>query len=626
MCGIVGILARGESLVPGLLERATASLAHRGPDDSGTIVLHARASEPLDIGLGHRRLAILDLSPLGHQPMHDPATGNWIVFNGEIYNFREIRQELEKEGHVFQSRSDTEVLLKAYSRWGEECLSRLRGMFAFAIWDSAKSRIFLARDPMGVKPLYYCSAGTHLLFASEIRTLLGTGLVPRKLDHAALLQYLSFGSVYDPNTAIESIHSLRAGHFLTWEDGKVRETCYWNPPPQAIARGSREELEREIRQMLEESIQMQTVSDVPVGVFLSGGIDSSAIVAMLSRKQRPSTFSVVFREADYSEAEYSRAVAQRFQTDHHEMFLSAAEALAAAPAAISAMDQPTIDGLNTYIISKAAREAGVKVVLSGLGGDELFAGYSNFRAVPRMENFLRYWKHLPGHQALGAALFAGQSSSDRTHKLRALATANGRLVHPYFLSRMLFAPAQLGALVRSQNGWLRAHAPLQEALDRTGQMDAINRVSYLETRCYMLNTLLRDSDVMSMAHGLEIRVPLIDQTLATGLLSIPGRRKLIGRTPKPLLVGAVRGELPDEIICRRKRGFTLPFEHWLKHEMRQAVEQSIYAITEGPLGAVLDPGAVKRVWKDFLEGHTSWSRPWSLHVLERWCHQNCLSA
>jgi len=626
MCGIVGILARGESLAPGLLERATASLSHRGPDDSGTIVLHARASEALEVGLGHRRLAILDLSPLGHQPMNDPATDNWIVFNGEIYNFREIRQELEKEGHAFHSRSDTEILLKAYARWGEDCLSRLRGIFAFAIWDSARDRIFLARDPMGVKPLYYCSSGTHFLFASEIRTLLGTGLVQRNLDHAALLQYLSFGSVCDPNTAIESIHSLRAGHLLTWENGKIRETCYWNPPPQATESGSREGFEQGVRQMLEESIQMQTVSDVPVGVFLSGGIDSSAIVAMLSRKQRPSTFSVVFREADYSEAKYSRAVAQRFQTDHHEMLLSATDALDAARAAISAMDQPTIDGLNTYIISKAAREAGVKVVLSGLGGDELFAGYSNFRTVPRMENFLRYWKHVPGHQALATAFFAGQSSSDRNHKLSALATANGRLVHPYFLSRMLFAPAQLGGLIHSQEGWLRAHAPLQQALDCTGQMDAINRVSYLEIRCYMLNTLLRDSDVMSMAHGLEIRVPLIDQTLATGLLSIPGRRKLTGRTPKPLLVGAVRAELPDEIIYRRKRGFTLPFEHWLKHEMRQEVEQSIHAIPEGPLGAVLDRGAVKQVWTDFLEGRTSWSRPWSLHVLQRWCHQNGVSS
>jgi asparagine synthase (glutamine-hydrolysing) len=625
MCGIVGILARGGSVRPDMLDRATASLAHRGPDDSGTIMLRQDAPEHLEVGLGHRRLSILDLSPLGHQPMHDSASGNWIAFNGEIYNFREIRRELESRGHAFRSGSDTEVLLKAYCHWGEQCLGRLRGIFAFAIWDAAKSRIFLARDPMGVKPLYYSSSGTNFIFASEIRTLLGTGLVSRRLDHAALVQYLSFGSVYEPNTAIENIHALRAGHFLTWEKGNVRETCYWNVPRVAAATRRKPELEQEIRSKLDESVHMQTVSDVPVGVFLSGGIDSSAIVAVLSREQLPSTFSVVFREADYSEAEFSRAIAQQFQTDHHELLLSSADVLAAAPAAIDAMDQPTIDGLNTYVISKAAREAGVKVVLSGLGGDELFGGYSSFQDVPRMENFLQYWKHVPAYRALANTFFDARSSSDKNEKLRTLTTANGSLVHPYFLSRMLFTPMQVSALFAGEVD-SRSQSPLRQALSYTTQMDPINRVSYLETRCYMLNTLLRDSDVMSMAHGLEIRVPIIDHKFTELLFSVPGADKLNRGTPKHLLVGALRSELPDRIIHRRKRGFTLPFEHWMKHEMRPAVEQSLRKLSAGPISSVIRSDAVQRVWQDFLDGRTSWSRPWALHVLQCWCEANDLSA
>jgi asparagine synthase (glutamine-hydrolysing) len=627
MCGIVGILARdGANVAPEVLQRATASLSHRGPDDSGTIILPGRVHGAVEVGLGHRRLAIIDLSSQGHQPMHDPATGNWIVFNGEIYNFQEIRKELEAEGVALTSRSDTEVLLKGYARWGKDCLRCLRGIFAFAIWDSVANRLFLARDPMGVKPLYYSSAGQYFVFASEVRTILSTDLVPRRLDPAAALQYLSFGSICEPNTAIQGVRLLRAGHSATWENGEICESSYWGPGLDSLKSKSGKDKEKEavegIRQELDDSIQMQTVSDVPVGVFLSGGIDSSVIVAALSRKTQPSTFSIIFREAEYSEAQYSRAVAKRFHTDHHEILLSAGAALDSASAAVKAMDQPTIDGLNTFVISQAARNAGVKVVLSGLGGDELFGGYNSFRTVPRMETFLRYWKHLPAHRPLGQTLFAMQSSSDKNRKLHALTTENGRLLHPYFLSRLLFTPAQLTTLAASHDSWTDAQAPLREALSATTQMDAINRVSYLESRCYMLNTLLRDADVMSMAHGLEIRVPLIDHRLTEKMFAIPGALKLKKGIPKALLVGAIQEQLPHEIVYRKKRGFTLPFENWLRNDMRRPVEESIRATPGGPLATVLKKGAAEQVWQDFLLGRTSWSRPWSLHVLQRWCDAN----
>jgi asparagine synthase (glutamine-hydrolysing) len=633
MCGIVGILARGTTVSPEALEKATRSLAHRGPDDHGTVIVREQATDAVEIGLGNRRLAILDLSPLGHQPMHDPETGNWIVHNGEVYNFREVRAKLEREGVEFRSHSDTEVVLKAYGRWGERCLVEFRGMFAFAIWDVQRHRLFVARDPMGIKPLYYTQTGSHFLFASEIRTLLGTGLVRRKVDSAGLLSFLTFGSVYEPATWIEGIRALPPGCFLTWERGEVREQSYWDLNHTAASAdpagggGSRRELEERVHAVIDESVRMQLVSDVPVGVFLSGGIDSSSLVGILSRSGvRPSTFSIVFREAEFSEAEHSRAVAQCFQTDHHEITVSQDDVLQAIPSAIAAMDQPTVDGINTYFVSQQARAAGVKVALSGLGGDELFAGYSNFATVPRMERFSETWKHVPGSlRAAAAGVFAGlRPENDQNRKLAALLRENGRLVHPYFLTRMLFTPGQRESLSKATNREAadQFEGSLRERLGAAKRLDPVNRVSYLESRCYMLNTLLRDSDVMSMAHGLEVRVPLIDHQLAEQAMRLPGAWKMNKAEPKPLLVGALRGALPESIVHRPKRGFTLPFERWVREALRPEVEGALSKMTDGALSGELSGQAAKAVWSDFESGKTSWTRPWALFVAQRWCEQN----
>jgi asparagine synthase (glutamine-hydrolysing) len=563
--------------------------------------------------------------------MQDPETGNWIVFNGEIYNFREVRQKLESEGTQFRSQSDTEVLLKAYARWGERCLDELRGMFAFAIWDAVRHRLFLARDPMGIKPLYYCSQGQYFLFASEVRTLLGTGLVPRQLDRAGLLNYLSFGSVYDPVTLIQGISNLRAGHYLVWEKGSAREVRYWDlvREPLDPSASERSALEDDLHATLDESVRMQTVSDVPVGVFLSGGIDSSSVAGILSRAgSRVSTFSIVFGEAEFSEAAHSRLVAKKFGTDHHEILVSPADALQAIPNAVQAMDQPTIDGLNTFLISKQVRAAGVKVVLSGLGGDELFAGYSTFRTVPRMERFAHWWRYLPrfAQSPLAGAFGLFASRTDQTRKLLALARTNGAVPHPYFLARMLFTPDQAEDLAEFPESAIE-HAgwSLKENLQHARDLDPINRVSYLEARCYMLNTLLRDSDVMSMAHGLELRVPLIDHRLAEKIMRMPGAWKLDERTPKPLLVGALGSALPETIVYRKKLGFTLPVEYWLRHELRNRVEEGLKETASGPLSSVVDTSGVESIWQAFLRRETSWSRPWGLYVLQEWCRLNAVT-
>jgi asparagine synthase (glutamine-hydrolysing) len=637
MCGIFGIVVRNGSVEPELLERATESHAHRGPDDAGTIILRDTFPGPVEIGLGSRRLAILDLSPLAHQPMHDPETGNWIIYNGEIYNFHDVRDELEQAGTSFVSNSDTEVLLKAYRRWGEQCLAKFRGMFAFAIWDARRHRLFVARDPMGIKPLYYAEVGSSFLFASEVRTLLGTGLIPRRLDYAGLVNFLTFGSAYDPFTLVEGVRALPAGHTLTWDNGKLQESRYWDLVDDdqgeiaVNSLGSDEKRAAEnLQPVLEEAVRLQLVSDVPVGVFLSGGIDSSALVSILSRGDvRPSTFSIVFREAEFSEAEQSRAVAARFRTDHHEISVSQADVVASISDALGAMDLPTMDGINTYFVSREARKAGLKVALSGLGGDEVFAGYSSFRTVPRMERFAQWWKYIPGalRSPLASAFAAFSQESDQNRKLATLAQGNGHILHPYFLSRMLFTPAQRDFLFPSAARFAdAASASVSATLRRAQALDAVNRVSYLESRCYMLNTLLRDADCMSMSQGLEVRVPLIDHQLAKAVLALPGRWKL-NSAPKKLLVGALAGSLPEEILDRPKRGFTLPFEHWMRQELRSEIEPvlSPNRIDAGPLAGVLDGGRVQQVWNDFLSGTISWSRPWSLYVLQRWCESHLQS-
>jgi len=635
MCGIFGIIGLNARVPAGILERATLSLTHRGPDDGGTVTLQDSAREEIEIGLGNRRLAILDLSPHGHQPMRDPATGNVIVYNGEVYNFREIRTRLEREGTVFVSSSDTEVILKAYAHWGERCLDEFRGMFAFAIWDAQRHRLFAARDPMGIKPLYFHHSDRYFIFSSEVRSLLGTGLIPRRISAAGLSNYLTFGSLYDPNTMIEAVNSLPPGCHLIWENGRLEQAQYWDliapgeNQLQNVSAESRADLETQVAETLDESVRMQLVSDVAVGVFLSGGIDSSSLVGIMSRNGvRPSTFSIVFREADFSEAEFSRAVAQHFRTDHHEITVSQSDFFAAIAPAIHAMDLPTIDGINTYFVSERTRAAGVKVALSGLGGDEVFAGYSSFRTVPRMEHFASLWRHMPKpvRSPLSAIFGAVAPRNDQNRKLTALGSSNGRAIHPYFLSRMLFMPDQQSNLLpETFKNVLYTDESLAEKLSHAQQLDAINRVSYLESRCYMLNTLLRDSDVMSMAHGLEVRVPLIDHRLARQVLRLPGSWKLNRKTPKPLLVEALAGQLPDKIIHRPKRGFTLPLEHWLRGAMRSSVEESLAKIDDGPLSGTISPPAARKVWEDFLAGRTSWSRPWSLYVLQKWCCQNIAS-
>src|SRR5258706_9461755 len=453
MCGIFGVVARGTSLSACTLEKATHTLAHRGPDDAGTVIIDSGSAE-CQLGFAHTRLSIIDLTPLGHQPMQDSSTGNWIVFNGEIYNFRDLRGELERAGAEFRSQSDTEVILAAYRVWGEDCLTRLRGMFAFALWDAQRQRLLLARDPMGIKPLYYYQ-GKCFLFASEVRSLLDTELVPRKIDSTGVLSYLSFGSVCEPWTIVEGIRAVPPGHVLTVEQGTVSLREYWSPLRPSIGNLAQDESSRNgtstarLPSILREAVLSHLVSDVPVGVFLSGGIDSSSLVAVMSNNGvRANTFSLVFDEEEFNEAPYSREVARRFGTRHLEIPVSQEDTLALLPEALCAMDQPTMDGINTYLVSAKTRSAGVKVALTGLGADEMFAGYSSFLRVPGMERMAARLRRLPALARRGLATSVSMiaANSDRNRKLAELASAQESLVHPYFLVRSLFGRSEREAL------------------------------------------------------------------------------------------------------------------------------------------------------------------------------------
>jgi asparagine synthase (glutamine-hydrolysing) len=619
--------------VSAALERMVAGISHRGPDDSGVSIFQ---EEQATVALGHTRLSILDLSPAGHQPMPDPRTGNWITFNGEIYNFREVRQELDANPDAWHSESDTEVILRAYERWGKDCLHHLRGMFAFALWDKARQELFIARDRLGIKPLYYFKGPGAFLFASEVRALLASELVPRRLDAVALWEYLGYQSVPAPRTLVENVCALKPGCWMTVDAaGNVTEKSYWdlleNAAPEARS-ASASESRRRVRELLEESIKLHLVSDVPVGAFLSGGIDSSAIVALVREAgHTPRTFSVVFDESAYDENVYARQIAGRFQTEHTEVHLTESALLDQLPLALEGMDQPTGDGVNTYVVSRAVRSTGIKVALSGLGGDEFFAGYPSFKRLRRVMKYMRHWRSAPQsvrHLAASAVRTFG-GSSVQASKAASMISGSGTLAAVFPVMRQVLSTDQRRFLLHDSWQQLMAGVAdpyvelLEENYGRQVKAEALSLISYAEGRTYMHDVLLRDTDQMSMAHALEVRPPLLDHKLVEYLMGLPDEHKLSNGTPKRLLVESLKGLLPDEIVKRPKRGFTLPFEPWMRGGLRGFCEERLSAERIGSRG-FFRPERVQELWQSFLMGrsHVSWSRLWVLVVLEDWLERN----
>jgi asparagine synthase (glutamine-hydrolysing) len=623
MCGIAGLLKMRGPITPedrAAVERMTHAQRHRGPDGAG---MYADTR----VVLGHRRLSIIDLSDAGRQPMANADGTLWVTYNGEIYNFAALRAALCARGYHFRSRTDTEVLLHGYDAWGEEgLLARLRGMFAFALYDARTPapRLILARDRLGKKPLYYAWNGSYCLFASELKALLASGLLDRRLNPAALVAYLTFGSVPAPLTMIDGIAALSPGHYLVLHQDKVTQQRYWHPHFVEDQRLSTANTVARVHDLLREAVRLRLISDVPLGAFLSGGIDSSAIVALMRDITGGTirTFSMVFREAEFSEGAFAQRIAQRFGTEHTAYEVTSDEVLHELPQIIWAMDQPSLDGINTYFVSKVTRQSGTVVALSGVGGDEVFGGYPTFARLPRLYCAAQVAHAVPGGAWLVDQALGLRASTSRVEKLRTIFQHAPCPEATYLALRGLFLDGDLLALVAHDllAPAISRFAPLaylQEITAPQNGADVRNLTSLLELRTYLHNQLLRDTDVMSMAHALEVRTPLLDHELVEFLASVPARMKFAGR-PKSLLLHALNGRLPREVVERPKGTFTFPFVRWFTGAWRHTIEDSLHRLKDTE---VLNAEAGWAVWQGFLQGRMHWSRVWALVVLQLWHEQ-----
>ena len=647
MCGICGVVGieRSES-GEAIARRMMEALWHRGPDEDGLLVAPSAA-------LGMRRLSIIDL-PGGHQPVFNETGNVGILFNGEIYNFRQLSNTLEGRGHAFRTHSDTEVIVHAYEEWGEQCLRELRGMFAFAIWDARAcgtsgdiarhARIFLARDRLGIKPLYYAYADRAFLFASEVRALIATGRIEPRVAPDSLESYLLFGSVAEPSTLVEGVFSLPPGHSLTFSadapPAKPEPKPYWNfsgaaihadgPQPKGL-----QDAAKQLRPLLEETVRDHLIADVPLGVFLSSGLDSTALVALASRLQSNlHTFTVVFPEQAFSESKISRETAKHFKTRHQEVLMTPDQVVAQLDDAVNALDQPTMDGLNTYFVSRAAHQAGLKVALSGLGSDEIFGGYSTFTSTPRAASVAKLGRWFPGPiRRLSATIAVRIVPGDAVRKAAATWRSPRDFPHPYYFTRLLFTPSRVRRLLAPylekredqhapEYGW---RLRMQETARQAERLDSFSAVSCFELQSYMVNTLLRDTDMVSMANSLEVRVPFLDHRLVEFVARLPKSAKFRAGVPKALLIESLSDVLPDDVVGQAKRTFTFPWEVWLRGPLGVRLSQDLANLTP-LLQEFMNPRAVRGAWQNFVIGETNWSRPWSLYVLNEWVRRHLTGA
>jgi asparagine synthase (glutamine-hydrolysing) len=649
VCGICGFAyASSTSDAECRVRKMAAAMVHRGPDDDGFLIHEPRAS---GAALGMRRLSIVDVAG-GHQPIWNEARDVAVIFNGELYNYRELRERLRLAGHHFRTNSDTEILVHAWEEWGEDLLNELRGMFAFALLDLRKHFatvpiLLLARDPLGIKPLYYAQTAQGFAFASELRAVLASGGLERKLSPDALTSYLLFGSVSEPVTIVDGVFSIPPGHALLLHLPDRRRTPrarpWWDPTRSAAARDPRRpgdfaSASARLRTLLEDAVRAHLIADVPVGLFLSGGLDSSAIAVLAGRaEQGIRSFTLTFPETEYDEGPLARVVAQRAGTRHTEVPLEGRDMLARLDEAIAALDQPTMDGINTYFVSWAAREVGLKVALSGLGSDELFGGYPTFADTPKLAKLEMISRFIPRairhlSAPLVNRLLARNGSEDAARKASDAWLMPGTLPHPYFFARLLFPPSKVSQLteacyrssVIANDGvnldptWL---AWVERAADQAGAVEPIAAISWLEMRTYMASTLLRDTDSVSMAQSLEVRVPFLDTPLVEFAGALPDAARIQPGVSKGLLRAALAGLIPEEILKQKKRTFTLPWEEWLRTSLRARVESSLKELAPALAGQMRAAG-VRGIWDNFLHARTTWSRPWSLYVLNEWCRRH----
>lgn len=618
MCGINGIF--GTDYIEGASERIAdmnRALAHRGPDDNGLFADDT-------VALGHQRLAIIDLSKDAAQPMYSPDKRYVLVFNGEVYNFQTLKTQIGN-GYDFKTNSDSEVVLAAYLKWGKQCVNHFNGMFAFAIWDQVEKTLFIARDRMGIKPLYYYRTEQALVFSSELRSLLASELVPRKLDHMALQEYLRYQTVHAPDTLIEGVRLMQPGTYFFIQDNEFEHEVYWDvttSKPEGSPYENKTQITDRIHDLLQFSVQQRMVADVPFGAFLSGGIDSSILVALMSEvaQEQVKTFHVSFAEEAYSEAKYARMIAEKFDTNHHEITLSPQDLLDDLPDALAAMDFPSGDGINTYTVSKATKAAGITMAFSGVGGDELFAGYPVFKHIKSLEEkrwlltFPRAWRRMLGE------FYKAYQPGARSAKMAYIINREKwdiEDVYPAF--RLMMNDRELGKMVGKNKV---VHNQVENLLMNAMAyglpgyaQPSLSRTSCAEMLTYMQHILLRDTDQMSMAHALEVRVPFLDHHLVSYVLGVPDKYKYPDY-PKKLLIESFKGVLPDELVHREKMGFVFPWKEWMRGDLHDFAEEHLiaFASREYVNGKIL-----LRKWEAFKQKkHDNWSQFWYLIVLENW--------
>lgn len=638
MCGIAGAVgAIDEGLERGVRLMMDAQ-THRGPDDEGLF----RTQETPGVVFGFRRLAILDLSPDGHQPMVDDARRNVVIFNGEIYNYAELRGDLAAEGERFRSTGDTEVLLHACGRWGDSALTRLRGMYAFAFYDRARRSVLLARDRLGIKPLYYARvkrpSGNAVLFASELRALLATGLFERHLDPLGVASYLWNGFVVGPGTAARGVFLLPPGSSL-WLDLDAPDLTprrYWSLAGRTTV--AEDEAVDTLGSELLTATRQHLVSDVPLGVFLSGGVDSSAVTALAVRAGtgRIKTFHIGFEEAAFDESSYARKVASALGTEHQEFTLTQERFGADLDGALASLDQPTFDGINTYFVSRVVREAGFTVALAGTGGDELFGGYRSFRDLPSSRSIGRALRMVPAGLLGSVARLVTRLKNGRPGevppqtrwgKLGDLLATRGDMLALYQVAYGLYTRDfidQLGRTTPALDAVSGLPKPrfeeLAQVVASAAPLDAVSRI---ELALFIGERLLRDTDVASMAPSLEVRVPLLDHRVVEAAQAVPEAARFRPLGKKRLLKELAMPGLDPAIFDRPKAGFVLPIEVWAKDRLAGQI-QATFADRALARDVGLDPDALGRLWRAFRDSAPGlyWSRIWAPFVLLDWCRRH----
>lgn len=615
MCGIVGAVGGDKGLIVNreIAEAMCQAIEHRGPDDRGMLY-----APPAFIGM--QRLSIIDLDS-GHQPIHNEDKSIWVVFNGEIYNYRELRQELETCGHRFYTQSDSECIVHAYEEYGERCFERFRGMFAIAIWDQRHARLVLARDRLGKKPLYYAHVNGNLIFGSELKSLLLVPGVGHELLDDAIYDYMLYGYIPTPRSIFADIHKLRPGYSLRYEQNRVTQRRYWQLTFKPKWQGDEAELTQRLHDHLDDAVRVRLMSDVPFGAFLSGGLDSSVIVALMARHMdRPvKTFSIGFKEAAYNELNDARQVAQHVGAEHHELVVEP-EAVMLAEKLVWHFDEPFADSsaIPTYLVSQMAAEH-VKMVLSGDGGDEAFAGYERYRKYAIMEKLRRFSPPgLPGGlRMLGRSVPGGIG--------RRLSWLGERLSLPYpddYLSGVaLCTPQQAAALLGRPDAQAAGYGDLAECFSTDEEIDKIDRIVGGDVSSYLLDDILVKVDRMTMANSLEARAPLLDHKLMEFAARLPVSLKLRSSGGKYLLRQVARSLLPESILNKRKQGFAIPLSEWFRTSLGDMLRDLVSSRAFRERG-IFDPVAVERSIAAHVRGEADHGEHlWLVLTFELWARQ-----